>query len=54
MILRFGHLILRFWALHPHSEDDWLQGCSVEEDGDLPQDVAEGDDSQPYANVTIM
>ena len=45
-------MILRFWALHPHSEDDWLQGCSVEEDGDLPQDVVEGDDSQPCANVS--
>ena len=44
-------MILRFWALHPHSEDDWLQGCSVEEDGDLPEDVVEGDDSQPCANV---
>ena len=35
-----------------HSEDDWLQGCSVEENGDLPQDVVEGDDSQPCANVS--
>ena len=25
---------------------------SVEEDGDLPQDVVEGDDSQPCANVS--
>ena len=30
-------MILRFWALHPHSEDDWLQGCSVEEDGICPK-----------------
>ena len=31
-------MILHFWALHPHSEDDWLQGCSVEEEEeDLPQ-----------------
>ena len=36
-------MILHFWALHPHSEDDWLQGCSVE-DEDLPQDVVRGDD----------
>ena len=28
-------IILHFWALHPHSEDDWLQGCSVEEDSCL-------------------
>ena len=45
-------MILCFRALHPHSEDDWLQGCSVEEDGDLPQGVVEGDDSQLCANVS--
>ena len=44
--------ILHFWALHPHSEDDWLQCCLVEEDADLPQDVVEGDGSQPCANVS--
>ena len=33
---------------------DWLQGCSVEEDQDedLPKDVAEGDDSQPCADMS--
>ena len=44
-------IILRFWALHPHSEDDQLQGCSVE-DEDLPTVVAEGDDSQPCADMS--
>ena len=47
-------MILRCWALHPHSEDDWLQGCSVEEDScleNLSQDVVKGDDSQPCADV---
>ena len=44
-------MVLWFWALHPHSEDDWLLGCPdgsdclLEEDiclENLPQDVAEG------------
>jgi len=25
-------MILRFWSLHPHLEDDWLEGCPVQED----------------------
>jgi len=44
-------MVLWFWALHPHSEDDWLLGCPDESDclleediclENLPQDVAEG------------
>ena len=34
--------------MHPHSEDDWLQGCPIGEDShleDLSKDVVKGDSS---------
>ena len=47
-------MVLHCWELHPLSEDDWLQGYSVEEDScleDLPQNVVERNDSRPCADM---
>ena len=34
-------MILHFWSLHPHLEDDWLEACSGLNDAPHDDDVAD-------------
>ena len=52
-------MVLCFWALHSHPEDDWLLGCLSKKMvvyimscfDDFPQDVAEGGSIQTCPGV---
>ena len=47
LVERLGSkMILRFWSLHPRLEDDWLEGCSGQEDHSFDDHSDESSSSQ--------
>ena len=44
-------MILNFWSLHPHLEDDWLEACSGLDDSSHDDDIVDVTDDSDGVNI---